>query len=87
MSTKMREERVARKWTQQYVAERAGVTKAAIHDMETGRRKPSYDVLIKLLDLFGCTDPRDLFATGGDAPGDHYKPSVDKSKGERGDER
>ena len=57
----LRQERIKRKWTQKYVAQQIGVTKSAVHDMETGRRKPSYDVLVKLLDLFGYKDPRELF--------------------------
>lgn len=62
MSTTLRQERKDRDWTQEYVARRIGVTKAAVHDMETGRRKPSYKVLVKLLDLYGYNDPRELFA-------------------------
>lgn len=61
MSTAMKRERLNKGWTQQYVAEHIGVTKAAISDMETGRRKPSFDVLVKLEDLFGLTH-RKLFA-------------------------
>lgn len=61
MNTVMKRERLNKGWTQQYVAERVGITKAAISDMETGRRKPSYAVLLKLEDLFGLTH-RKLFA-------------------------
>lgn len=59
--TKLRQERVARQWKLAYVAKQIGLTKAAVHDIETGRRKPSYEVLVKLLDLFGYDDPRQLF--------------------------
>lgn len=62
METKMRQERKSKGWTLGYVARQVGVTKSAIHDIETGRRKPSYEVLVKLLDLFGYKDPRELFA-------------------------
>lgn len=62
MNTLMRQEREQKGWTQKYVAQQIGVTKAAVHDMETGRRYPSFKVLVKLLDLFGYSDPRLLFA-------------------------
>lgn len=57
MNTLMRQEREQKGWTQKYVAQQIGVTKAAVHDMETGRRYPSFKVLVKLLDLFGYNDP------------------------------
>ena len=62
MKLNIRQERLNRGWTQQYVANVIGLTKTAVHDIETGKRKPSYDVLVKLLDLFGYNDPRQLFA-------------------------
>lgn len=62
MNTMLRQERINHGWTQQYVADVIGLTKTAIHDIETGRRKPSYDVLVKLLELFEYNDPRQLFA-------------------------
>lgn len=49
----MRLERISRGWTQGYVGQQIGVTKTAVHDIETGRRKPSFEILIKLLILFG----------------------------------
>jgi len=57
----LRQERVNRGWTLEYVAEQINVTKSAVHMLETGVIKPSYDVLVKLLDLFGYNDPRKLF--------------------------
>ncbi len=62
MELMLRQERLRRGWTQQYVAQKAGVTKSAILLLETGKTKPSYDVLVKLLDLFEYNDPRLLFA-------------------------
>jgi transcriptional regulator with XRE-family HTH domain len=44
--------RISRGWTQEYVGQQAGVSKVAIHDIETGKQKPSYSVLLKLLTLF-----------------------------------
>ena len=64
----LRQERKNRGWTQDYVAQQIGITKTAVHDIETGRRKPSYDVLVKLLDLFGYKDPRELFAEAPEPP-------------------
>lgn len=61
MTTMLRQERLRRKWTLEYVAEQIGVTKSAIQMLETGATKPSYDVLVKLLYLFDYADPRKLF--------------------------
>lgn len=68
MYTMLRQEREARSWSQAYVAKQIGITKGALHNLETGRRKPSYNVLIKLLDLFGYNDPRELFAEAPEPP-------------------
>ena len=62
MSLKIRQKRIQRGWSQGFVARQIGLTKAAYRNIETGQRKPSYDVLIKLLDLFDYNDPRKLFA-------------------------
>lgn len=57
----IRAERLRRNWTQEYVAKKIGLTKTAICDIEKGKQKPSYEVLVKLEDLFGKTH-RELFA-------------------------
>ena len=57
----IRQERIKKGWTQAYVGQQVGVSKQSIHDIETGRQKPSYDVLLKLENLFGKSH-RDLFA-------------------------
>jgi transcriptional regulator with XRE-family HTH domain len=57
----LRQERRKRKWTQEFVAKQVGITNQAVNLLETGLRRPSYDVLVKLLDLFGYDDPRKLF--------------------------
>ena len=62
MNTVLKQERTRRNWTLEYVATQIGVTKGALNNIEKKTRKPSYDVLVKLLDLFGYTDPRQLFA-------------------------
>jgi len=62
----LRQERIANNWAQEYVADQIGISRTAYNHIENNRRKPSYDVLVKLLDLFGYKDPRELFA---DVPG------------------
>lgn len=61
METVLRQERLRRGWTLEHVAEQIGITKPAVQMLETGAIKPSYDVLVKLLDLFDYNDPRILF--------------------------
>ena len=62
MILNIRQERINHGWKLNYVAQQVGVTKAALHNIETGQRYPSFKVLVKLLDLFGYSDPRQLFA-------------------------
>ena len=62
----IRQERIQRGWTQGFIGERVGLTKTAIHDIETGKQKPSYNVLVKLENLFGLSH-RYLLAQIGDA--------------------
>ena len=57
------EERRTRGWSRAYVSSLIGVSAEAVRLMEKGERKPSYDVLIKLLELYDYTDPRKLFST------------------------
>ena len=64
----LKEERLRREWTLAYVAKKVGVTISLIQKIETGKRKPSYDVLVKLLDLFEYNDPRELFAEAPEPP-------------------
>ena len=56
----LRQERIDRGWSQKSVAEQIGLTQTTLQKIETGRRKPSFDVLVKIEDLFGM-DYRDLF--------------------------
>lgn len=60
MKTMLWRERKARGWTQEFVAGEIGITPEAVSMLETGQRKPSYDVLVKLEDLFGLPH-RQLF--------------------------
>jgi len=48
----IRKLRQSKGWTLQHVDDAVGPNKTAVYDIETGRRKPSYDVLVKLETLF-----------------------------------
>lgn len=63
----IRQERLDRHWTQEYVAQKIGTTLSTVQKIETGQRKPSYDVLVKLEDLFNLNH-RQLFAVVDDTP-------------------
>ena len=56
---KIRQERIKNNWSQQNVAEKIGITKSAYSNIETSKRKPSYEVLVKLENLFNLSH-RDL---------------------------
>lgn len=65
--TVMKQERLRRKWTLETVAEKAGTTKQSIQRIETLQRKPSYDILVKLENIFNLQH-RQLFALTDDEP-------------------
>ena len=48
----LRNERIMRGWSLEYVANKIGVTKTAIHDIETGKRQGSIKAWDALEDLF-----------------------------------
>ena len=48
----LRKIRQEKGWSQRFVGDYCGISKTAIHDIETGKQKPSYDVLVKLETLF-----------------------------------
>lgn len=68
--TKLRQERIKRNWKLKDVAEKMNLSKTAIHDIETLKQKPSYDVLIKLCKLFNVetNDIQQLFTVVDDTP-------------------
>lgn len=78
MLLKIRQERLNRQWTQDFVAQKAGITVPAVQYLETGKCKPSYDVLVKLLDLFEYSDPRELF--GAATPDNTKEPDDNPAK-------
>lgn len=65
MAIMLRGERVRRGWTLEYVSARLGLTVSAVRKIETGKRYPSYPVLLKLEDLFQRPH-RELFAKAPD---------------------
>lgn len=66
-TTFMRQERILNGWSQEFIASEIGVTKQTIQRIETLQRKPSYDILVKLEDLFKLSH-RKLFALVDEAP-------------------
>lgn len=73
----IRQERVKRGWTQEYVARRIGLSLTAIQKIETEERNPSYPVLVKLEDLFQMNH-RDLF--GAATPDSKKEPDGNPAK-------
>ena len=71
MILNIRQERIKNGWTQQYVADQIGITKATLQRIETAQRKPSYEILVKLEDLFE-KNHRQLFAAADDTPISRY---------------
>lgn len=61
MKLRIRQERENRGWTQEEVAQQVGITKQAVQQIENNAIKPSYEVLVKLEDLFH-KNHRQLFA-------------------------
>jgi transcriptional regulator with XRE-family HTH domain len=52
---RLRELRVAKAWTQVELAERAGLSKAGIADLEQGRREPGWSTVLALGQALGVT--------------------------------
>jgi transcriptional regulator with XRE-family HTH domain len=48
----VRKERLDRKWTLDFTAKALCISISTVHDIEVGRCKPSYDLLVKLEKLF-----------------------------------
>jgi len=51
-NTKIAQLRVQNNWTQNDVANMIGITKAAYSNIETGKRNPSFNIIIKLQRIF-----------------------------------
>ena len=50
--------RLENKWTQQYVADKIGITKSAYSNIENQNRSPSLKVAIQLQNLFGLSSEK-----------------------------
>lgn len=46
--------RSERHWTQEQLAKKLELTPAYIHLLENGKRQPSLEIIVKLLDIFEC---------------------------------
>lgn len=65
MKLKLRQEREKRGWSLKKVAKEINITSVMVSMLESGKRKPSYEVLVRLEDLFGLPH-RELFAEAAD---------------------
>ena len=77
MHRMIRQERINRGLSCEYVAEKTGLTAEAIRLIETGERNPSYPVLVKLEDLFQMNH-RELF--GAATPDNTKKPDGNQAE-------
>ena len=57
---KIKQERLKRNWSQSFVSQKLDITKSAFANIEKGKRNPSFEVLIKLENLFNLSH-RELF--------------------------
>ena len=57
---KIRQERIKRNWSRKSVAEKLGITITAYSYIETLKRRPSYEILVKLENIFNLSH-RELF--------------------------
>lgn len=69
MCRRIKYERIHRGWPRSYVAGSVGISDEGLRLIETGRRNPSYPVLIKLEDLFRL-DHRALFSEANVSTGE-----------------
>ena len=61
----LRQEREKRGWSLKKVAKEINITSVMVSMLESGKRKPSYEVLVRLEDLFGLPH-REFFAEAAD---------------------
>lgn len=58
---KMKRDRIRNGWSRARLGRKLGVTGSCIQLLEEGKNKPSYQLLLKIMDIFGYTDPREPF--------------------------
>lgn len=51
----LKQNRLSNGWTQQYVADYLGITKATYSNIETGKRNPSLDLALRIQKMFGTS--------------------------------
>ena len=60
MQLRIKQERIVKGWSNEYVAKQVGITSEALRLIENNKRKPSSNVLVKLENLFNLSH-RELF--------------------------
>ena len=55
LGKEIRQRREKQGWTQQVLAEKVGITGAFLSEIETGKKRPSYETLSRLATVFNCT--------------------------------
>lgn len=55
MGKEIRQRREKKGWTQQVLAEKVGITGAFLSEIETGKKRPSYETLSALATVFNCS--------------------------------
>ena len=65
MGARIRELRTARRWSQSDLARQIGVQKATVGQYESGDRSPSYEVLIRIADVFAVSTDYLIRGNGG----------------------
>lgn len=83
----IRKERLMRGWSQEYLAEKLGMTKNAISSYETEKTEPNIEIMKKLSNIFDCTidyltgisDDKNSKVYSGVRNGDTIKVHIHKS--------
>jgi putative transcriptional regulator len=55
ISNRVKELRIAREWTQEQLAEAAGVSRQSINSIERNRYVPSLELALKFARIFACS--------------------------------
>src|SRR4051812_11197718 len=80
---RLRELRTAKGWTQPELAEKAGMSKTGVADLEQGRRNPSWETIIRLGTALGVKcDEFQKPPADADGPG-RGRPTKDKPAAEK----
>ncbi len=77
LAKRLRELRLERGWKQGQVAGRLGVTASVVSAYENGLRQPSYEVLVKLSQIYGVSSDYLLGLSGRRSPEYRHLISLD----------